>query len=151
MFSIVMKPSAQEIRATVTSMLIAVPSLVFVVGCSNSSGVDKVVVSGVVTLDGQPISNGEIRFIPTSGTIGPVSGGAIKDGAYIAQAKGGVPIGTHNVEIKAYRANPKSKATAGAEGGAAEQYLDSRYNAQTTLTATIDPDTETKDFQLTSK
>ncbi len=112
---------------------------------------DKVVVSGVVTLDGQPISNGEIRFIPTSGTIGPVSGGAIKDGAYTAQAKGGVPIGTHQVEIKAYRANPKSKAAAGAEGGAAEQYLDARYNSQTTLTATIEPDTETKDFALTSK
>ncbi|BBO34633.1 hypothetical protein [Lacipirellula parvula] len=145
-----MKLSVQEVRATGMSLLAVASSLLFAVGCGNSSAIDKVVVSGVVTLDGQPISNGEIRFIPTSGTIGPVSGGAIKDGAYTAQAKGGVPIGTHQVEIKAYRANPKSK-TASAEGGAAEQFLDARYNAQTTLTATIEPDTETKDFQLTSK
>lgn len=145
-----MQSLARESGA-VASLLIVASALAFTLGCGNSSGIDKVIVSGVVTLDGQPISNGEIRFIPASGTIGPVSGGAIKDGAYTAQAKGGVPIGAHQVEIKAYRANPKSKATAGAEGGAAEQYLDARYNSQTTLTATIEPDTETKDFALTSK
>lgn len=136
--------------------LIAISGLVLAatIGCGKSSGLDKVVVSGQVTLDGQPISNGEIRFIPTQGTVGPVSGGPIKDGVYTAKGKGGVPLGNHRVEIQAYRASAKSQGQAGAagnEGGAAEQYLDKRYNDQTTLTATIDAETTTKDFALTSQ
>jgi hypothetical protein len=139
---------------TSSLLLLGGLSVAAAMGCGKPAGLDKVVVSGQVTLDGQPIPNGEIRFIPTAGTVGPVSGGPIKDGAYTAKGKGGVPLGTHQVEIRAYRANTKSQGQAGAgsgEGGAAEQYLDKRYNAQTTLTATIAADTETQDFQLTSK
>jgi hypothetical protein len=135
-------------------LLIASLALVCAIGCGRSSGLEKVVVSGTVTLDGQPIPNGEIRFIPAAGTTGPVSGGAIKDGVYTAKAKGGVPLGNHQIEIRAYRVNAKSQGQAGTpgfEGGAAEQYLDKRYNEQTTLKATIAADTETQDFQLTSK
>ena len=140
----------------VTSSLLVKPlaagvlTLLCSLGCGKSSGLEKVVVSGVVTLDGQPVPNGEIRFIPTAGTIGPVSGGAIKDGAYEAKAKGGVPVGDHQVEIRAYRANAKSQGQPGSEGGAAEQYLPKRYNEQTTLAARVDATTETQDFELTS-
>jgi hypothetical protein len=121
------------------------------IGCGQSSDLDKVVVRGAVTLDGQPISNGELRFIPINGTKGSVSGGPIKDGAYVAQGRGGVPIGEHRVEIKAYRPATKSGQPTDPEGGPAEQYLDKRYNEQSTLTAKIDSSTETQDFQLTSK
>jgi hypothetical protein len=119
-------------------------------GCGQSSDLDKVVVTGRVTLDGQPIPNGEIRFIPDAGTKGPISGGPIKDGAYKAEGRGGVPIGEHLVEIRAYRpqGGPQAAAT---EGGPAEQYLATKYNEHTTLRATIDPSTETQDFELTSK
>lgn len=123
-------------------------------GCGKTTGLDKVVVHGTVTLDGQPIPNGEIRFVPAPGTAGPISGGPIKDGAYVAEGRGGVPLGEHKVEIKAYRAmakGPGQSASANPEGGPAEQYLDKRYNEQTTLKATIAADTETQDFQLTSK
>lgn len=144
------------ISSRTASSLLLLSGLTFAsaIGCGKPSGLDKVVVSGQVTLDGQPISNGEIRFIPSAGTIGPVSGGPIKDGVYTAKGKGGVPLGNHQVEIRAYRANAKSQGQAGVggnEGGAAQQYLDKRYNDQTTLTATIDANTETKNFELTSK
>ena len=121
------------------------------IGCGQSSDLDKVVVRGTVTLDGQPIPNGELRFIPTNGTKGPVSGGPIKDGAYVAQGRGGVPVGEHRVEIKAYRPATKPGQPVSPEGGPAEQYLDKRFNEQTMLTAKIDASTETQDFQLTSK
>lgn len=150
-----MSTSSSHATGTAASVIAtSLLALAAAMGCGKSSGLDKVVVSGQVTLDGQPISNGEIRFIPTQGTIGPISGGPIKDGAYVAKGKGGVPLGNHRVEIQAYRANAKSQGQAGAagnEGGAAEQYLDKRYNEQTTLTATIDAETTTKDFPLTSK
>jgi hypothetical protein len=121
------------------------------IGCGQSSDLDKVVVRGAVTLDGQPIPNGELRFIPTNGTKGPISGGPIKDGAYLAQGRGGVPVGEHRVEIRAYRPATKPGQPVSPEGGPAEQYLDKRFNEQTTLTAKIEASTETQDFQLTSK
>ena len=123
----------------------------FTIGCGQSTDFDKVVVRGVVTLDGEPIPNGELRFIPTNGTKGPISGGPIKDGAYVAQGRGGVPVGEHRVEIKAYRPATKPGQPISPEGGPAEQYLDKRFNEQTTLTAKIEASTETQDFQLTSK
>jgi hypothetical protein len=143
----------QLVQQTARAALMALATLTLL-GCGKSSGLDKVVVRGTVTLDGQPISNGEIRFIPAPGTVGPISGGPIKDGVYVAEGRGGVPLGEHLVEIKAYRAmakGPGQSASANPEGGPAEQYLDKRYNEQTTLKATIAADTETQDFQLTSK
>jgi hypothetical protein len=133
------------------SRLALVLLAVISIGCGQSSDLDKVVVRGTVTLDGQPIPNGELRFIPTNGTKGSISGGPIKDGAYVAQGRGGVPVGEHRVEIKAYRSSTKPGQPVSPEGGPAEQYLDKRYNEQTTLTAKIDASTETRDFQLTSK
>jgi hypothetical protein len=121
-----------------------------VLGCGPSSDIDKVVVTGRVTLDGQPIPNGELRFIPDAGTKGPISGGPIKDGVYKAAGRGGVPVGEQVVEIRAYRPQGGPQAAAN-EGGPAEQYLPPKYNDQTTLRATIDPSTETQDFELTSK
>lgn len=140
-------------RAFPVRLLAIVLVLSEIAGCSKPTGLDKVVVQGTVTIDGQPIPNGEIRFIPTQGTTGPISGGPIKDGVYIANGKGGVPLGNHQVEIRAFRAKTNGQGQAGQpgfEGGPAEQYLDQKYNDRTTLTATIDADTTTKDFQLTS-
>ena len=68
--------------------------------------------SGTVTLDGQPVGNGQVEFHPIQGTRGPVSGAPIKDGAYRAHAKGGVPVGAQKVKIKGYRA----RTGAGASG-----------------------------------
>jgi hypothetical protein len=119
-------------------------------GCGKSSDLEKVVVAGRVTLDGQPISNGEIRFIPDQGTKGPISGGPIKDGAYKADGRGGVPVGAHRVEIRGYRPQGGQQPAA-SEGGPAEQYVPGKYNDQTELKATIDSDTTTQDFELSSK
>jgi hypothetical protein len=144
-----------RLRTSSCGLLLALAiAIASVAGCGKPTGLDKVVVHGTVTLDGQPISNGEIRFIPAPGTAGPISGGPIKDGAYVAEGRGGVPLGDHQVEIRAFRVmakGPGQSASANPEGGPAEQYLDKRYNEQTTLKATIAADTETQDFQLTSK
>ncbi|MBN1855148.1 MAG: hypothetical protein JW829_20625 [Pirellulales bacterium] len=123
-------------------------------GCGSGSDLEKVVVRGRVTLDGTAIPNGEIRFYPAGKTKGPPSGGPIKDGEYIAQGRGGVPAGTHRVEIRAFRTGRQSYSSAvAAEGGPAEQYLPAKYNTQSELTADIDATEQgsTKDFDLKSK
>ena len=129
-------------------------SCAVLLGCSSGSKIDKVIVRGSVTLDGQPIPNGEIRFYPIEGTIGSVSGGPIKDGQYVAKGRGGVPVGKCRVELRAYRppsGSPKGKIAPGMEEGRpAVQYLPAKYNTRSELTATIESGSGsiTKDFNL---
>ena len=120
-------------------------------GCGRKSDLQKVIVSGKVTLEGQPVGNGQIEFHPIKGTRGPVSGAPIKDGEYRAYAKGGVPVGIQMVKIKGYRAR-----TGAADndlfsgGGTPEQYIPDRYNNETELELEIPADQSewTRDFDL---
>lgn len=124
-------------------------------GCGG--GLDKVVVDGDVSYQGEPVVNGEILFYPSGATQGPVSGASIKDGHYEAVGKGGVPVGTHRVEIRGFRAAGLSKSQAAAathaemEGGIREQYLPKKFNEETTLEATVPGETSrtTINFTLT--
>jgi len=105
-------------------------------GCSDT-GLERVVVSGRVTLNGKPVSNGEIRFRPIKGTRGPVSGSSIVDGAYTAEGLGGVPVGTYRVVIRGYRF-VKATGSNSVEEGRFEQYLPAKYNEQSELEVTVE-------------
>jgi hypothetical protein len=125
--------------------------VVALVGCGGASELEKVVVEGQVTVDGQPVQNGEIRFFPINGTPGAVSGGPIRDGRYKAEAKGGVPVGEQRVEIEAYRrAGGRMSEDVMNEGGAAVQYLPPKFNAQSELTVVVDADHAVHDFELST-
>jgi len=127
--------------------------LLAVAGCGGeSSDIQKVVVQGTVALDGQPVANGEVRFYPMPGTRGPVSGGPVRDGRYIAEGRGGVPVGRHAVEVLAFRPPSGAKA-AHPEGGPVEQYLPEKFNEETELTAEItgEDDPATINFDLMSR
>jgi len=82
--------------------ILAVFVLVLSSGCWNSNP-DRVVVTGSVTYNAEPIPVGLIRFAPQPGTEGPVSAGQIKKGKYRIDMRGGVPVGRHLVEITSYR------------------------------------------------
>lgn len=150
-----MNASMKFVPRNLAGLLLLVASLALP-GCGGSS-IDKVVVSGKASYAGVPIENGEIRFYPQAGTKGPVSGAAIANGRYEAKAKGGVPVGTHRVEIIGYR--PPSGAPAvsdeaaelpGGGGGAPEQYVAAKFNEQSTLELVVEPTANTmeKDFDL---
>lgn len=118
-----------------------------VAGCSR--GLERVAVKGQVTFDGQPVQRGRIRFLPDSHTEAPMSGAEITDGQYTV-AQGGVPVGTHRVEIEAFRVgtandDPNIPPTLG------RQFLPARYNRESDLrfTAPSGSDPLTKDFHLT--
>ncbi len=138
--------------------LICIVVVAALAGC-NKGGLTKVIVSGDVTYNGQPVKNGEILFYPTGNTQGPVSGAPIKDGHYEASGKGGVPVGTHRVVIHGYRAPmntskaaAQSVAAMGEEGGTREQFLPAKFNEKSTLVTTVEAgkSRDTRDFQLTN-
>jgi hypothetical protein len=136
-------------RCVSLALLLIGPSLLL--GCGRGSQIQRTIVAGKVLYQGQPIADGSILFVPTKGTGGPQAGAQITDGAYRVTAGGGVPVGTHRVEIEAYRFVPSSRPrpTTPEERMGKQQYLPEQYNNKSTLEATIDGTGEqTRDFDL---
>jgi hypothetical protein len=107
------------------------------VGCRPSSGIQRVVVRGAVTLNGSPVEDGQIRFVPIDGTAGPVTIARISGGKYVADDKGGVPAGRVRVEISAW--DPKLPP-----GGRGEptrpDLVPDKFNERSELVETISAD-----------
>ena len=99
--------SFERLRAThrlALSSAISVVStclLAATVGCSDGRPA-RVPVSGIVKIDGQPLTTGTIRFVPETGraAIGSID----KNGRFILtcyELNDGVPPGTHRISITA--------------------------------------------------
>lgn len=138
--------------------LSAFVALSLFVGCGGDP-YERIVVTGNVTFDGEPIQDGMIRFIPTTQTPTPPNGGYIKDGKYKIGTRGGVAVGEYKVVIEAFRgasSTPDQPVSAVDSAGQPEeleagQFLPKKYNEQSELVVTIDSGSEemTKDFALT--
>lgn len=88
------------------------------VGCNQEGGTwQKVVVEGVATFDGKKVMNGDIRFIPTVASVGPTVGAEIVEGRYRVTNKGGVPVGTHRVMLRAFDIEGVGHSSGDARGG----------------------------------
>ncbi|MEX0820469.1 MAG: hypothetical protein WD070_12785 [Pirellulaceae bacterium] len=61
---------------------------------------ERVAVEGTVTVDGQPLDRGTIRFIPTATTPGPKTTLNIRDGQFEGDSANGPVPGTHRIEIE---------------------------------------------------
>jgi hypothetical protein len=88
------------------------------VGCGGSTGR----VSGVVTLNGQPLEGATVTFSPASGDGGGVGGSTGKtdaQGRYTLRTvfgdKSGAAVGKHKVTISLYKENPTNPDQAGQE------------------------------------
>lgn len=129
-------------------------------GCGSEPGPARAAVEGVVTLDGQNLAAGVIRFIPAEGNSGPAAGAVIKDGVYrLAEGEGPV-IGRQRVEIEAtdhlgFEADDEqayaSAVTERKGKPLPKNPVPDKYNRQSTLVADIKADDVNKnDFALTS-
>src|ERR1700759_1339838 len=81
------------LHAVTCSLLVLTTCLA---GCGGTSGPQMYPISGEVTLDGVPLKEGAISFVPADGK-GLAAGGKIVDGKYTAKS---VP-GAKRVEIRA--------------------------------------------------
>ncbi|MBO0697846.1 MAG: carboxypeptidase regulatory-like domain-containing protein [Zavarzinella sp.] len=87
-----------------------------VAGCGGSTGR----VSGVVTLDGQPLEGATVSFSPVSaGEVGGSTGKTDAKGRYTLRTvlgdSPGAAVGKHKVTISLYRENPNNPDQAGKE------------------------------------
>jgi hypothetical protein len=102
-------------------------------------------VTGTVTLDGAPVPEGDILFTPADPNLSPEAG-KIKDGKYEIKSR----EGKMKVQINASKIVPGAAKGAMGEDVATE-YIPSKYNTQTTLSADVKAGPNTFDFPLESK
>ncbi|CAN5285486.1 hypothetical protein BH11PLA2_BH11PLA2_10330 [soil metagenome] len=103
-------------------------------------------VSGTITLDGKPVPDGLIRFVPADGNSQP-GDSFITNGQYQLT----MTIGDKKVEILSLKANGAAVDTASQGKGTSVQLIPEKYNVKTTLRYMIEKGTHTKDFELLSK
>jgi hypothetical protein len=134
-----------SLRLSVAWLVVAT----ILVGCGGSTGPKTVAVTGNITLDGTPLSEGSINFLPADG-VGVPSGAKIANGTYRAE----VPLGDKRVEIRspqvvgqkvAYEGDPNSPKI-----DLFEERIPARYNSQTELKATIAATNKPVNFDLES-
>ena len=120
--------------------------IVVLAGCGKTS--DKGTVTGNVTLDGQPIKTGLIRFMPVDGKT-TTADSVITDGKFNAS----VPPGDKKVLISAQKVTGQRRVYETPDSpmtDVVQEQVPVRYNAQTTLTYSVTAGSQQKDFELTS-
>jgi hypothetical protein len=153
-------------------------ALLFLVccGCGNSSSVPLGTVSGQVTLDGKPLPNVSVTFIPVvSAASAPAgSGGGSSSGItdasgnyelnYQADGSQGATIGKHKVSVTTVRQAPAATAQMSSDspeyaqqasggGDYSKQWTEpipEQYNSKTTLEHEVKSGSNTIDLELKS-
>jgi hypothetical protein len=140
-----MLTSNSSCRTCAFAVLCAVLAALASAGCGSDEPA-RVIVSGNVSFDGQPVQLGGIQFVPQEGTPGVAALFEISGGHYAAEAKGGLPVGNYKVEIRAFRAAANSSSPA-----PREQYIPAKYNTNSELTTTVEASSTplARDFALT--
>lgn len=135
-------------------LLLCCVSMLCLYGCGRDGGPERAVVAGTIRYQGKPLPQGMIRFVPIETCSGPTAGATIADGSYRVDNHGGVPVGTHTVQIEGYRkmsSAPPPGRFAAPGGEPQEQYLPKKFNVDSGLEITIPSGSSaiTKDFDLT--
>lgn len=138
----VTKPRGAALLAGIVIVLFVLAS----VGCTNT-GPQTITIQGTVTLDGAPLPEGQVVFIPTSPALG-AAGGAIADGVFTVTTY----KGPHTVEVHAEKqlTRPVPPGAPPEAGITFVSIIPNRYNEKTTLTFDVQSPADKPEFALTS-
>lgn len=143
--------------------VVALPLLAFVGGCFSSDNT----ITGKVTLDGKPLADAVVSFVPESGDQNAL-GRTDQQGNYqlFRRDEPGAPVGKYTVRITstpvvtasadaevtgdAYLAQVSGTASRSASTTASKDPIPTKYNSQSELTATVEKGANTFDFDLHS-
>lgn len=114
-------------------------SLLFVVlaGCG-AGGPEIAYVSGKVTMDGKPLPNATVVFVPENGR--PAGATTDEDGEYVlnfAQGRKGAIPGSSVIRIMTFRDAGEDENGQSVPGS--PETVPSRYNTESTLTFNVEP------------
>jgi hypothetical protein len=127
-----------------TWSVLASATLFAAIGCANSTSV-----SGTITLDGEPLKQGSITFIPADGTSQTASS-LIKDGKFEAK----VPFGKHRIDIRSPKVigkKPMYDTPDSPMVDEVEERVPSQYNTEGKEFRDVDSQTTQLDFDIKSK
>ena len=137
-------------RLSPIACLLALAVAAGTAGCSGEAPYGDV--RGDVTLDGKPLEEGVIRFVPIDGKTSTASE-LINGGKFSVK----VPVGSHRVEISSPKL-PKGIASAKQmkrgtvdEGAALEEMIPERYNNRSELKAEVSRGANEVRYDLKSK
>jgi hypothetical protein len=133
-------------RRTLCILVLSAAFSIVIAGCSTDT--DHGTLQGNVTLDGEPLPTGLIRFIPADGQT-PTADATISDGKFTAK----VPVGEKRVSISAPKVVGTRKFYDTPDAPTVdivEELLPARYNAQSELTITVTAGDQPQDFALKS-
>jgi hypothetical protein len=129
--------------------------LFLIAGCNASSKVAAV--SGIVTLDGQPLANAAVSFQPTGNdrlNPGPGSTGLTNDkGEYTLEVTGrghGAIVGLHRVEISCIEVGGTNRPQEDPRTKPRDR-VPPEYNFRSKLTFEVKPGKNTANFDLTTR
>lgn len=123
------------------------------IGCTRSQP-NVATITGEVRLDGQPLEQGSIRFLPAEGVEGSVAGGEIVNGHYQLSGKAGPAIGWNRVEINGTRKTGRMISKPFPQRGTVEETVEAippRFNTASTLRFEVETGDNTADFEVTAK
>jgi len=136
-------------------LLTAIALISSSLGCKED--IERAEISGSITVDGLPLNNGHIRFVPINNSKGPSWAAQVYQGQYSTKGSKGAPIGELRVEILGYRPakglSSKSDDQDAGEGVPQEQYLPAKYNLESEMAMTIESGSGQvqKNWELMSK
>lgn len=118
-------------------------------GCQ-SDEIELGQVTGLVTVDGQPIESAQLEFTPTDGrmSIAQTDANGHYQLRYTSDRKGAM-IGTHKVAVTTALQPVQEEGAPWTKGR--KELLPAKYHSQTELTAEVKPGSNEINFELTSK
>ena len=123
-------------------------------GCGKT-GPRRAAVSGHVTLNGQPINEGVIQFLPVEGTVGPETGGIITNGQYDIAHDHGPIVGKSRIELRASKkTGGKIQDPTGRPGVLTDEYKEMfppGSNTNSSLVREIKDEPNKLDFDIRTK
>jgi hypothetical protein len=140
-------PFGRSIRCRVYGAVavLGLAALASVAGCAPAGAT----VSGKVTLDGAPLEDATICFVPTADGQRQAGWATIAGGEYAIAASGGLGTGAFRVEIRALRATGEKSNDPTLVN--AKEAVPTRYNRQSELVADLKPGPNVTNFDLKSK
>jgi len=129
----------------------AIGVMVLVAGCGSDEGPERAAVSGTVTVDGEPLAEGAISFLPAEGTEGPTAGGTIEAGKYDIPKANGVVVGKNRVQITGNRKTGRKVPDAGKPGSMREEVVSAispEFNTKSKLVETVKSGDNTLNFDV---